>query len=325
MPMMAPTLPLTFEDIISAAARLRGVTRRTPVIQKSELDNVAGNLLFVKCENLQQAGAFKLRGAYNRLSQLSEDERSRGVVAFSSGNHAQGVALAAHLLGIEATIVMPDDAPTTKIEATRSQGARVVSYKRASEDREKIANEISARTGAVLVPPFDDYRIMAGQGTAALELLQEVPDLDALLVPLGGGGLLAGSAVVAKHERPRLALFGVEPQAGNDWQLSWQRGEIVTIAEPETIADGLRVHSPGKLTWPVVRVLADGVLTVSDEEIKTAMRLWLEQTQQIVEPSGAAALAAALSGKVPFQGKRVGVILSGGNVDKELFAQLVAP
>jgi threo-3-hydroxy-L-aspartate ammonia-lyase len=324
MALMAATPPLTFEDVQTAAQRLRGVVERTPVVRSEALDAQAGNQLYIKCENLQRIGAFKLRGAYNRMAQLEAHERERGVVAFSSGNHAQGVALAAQMLGIAATIVMPADAPLTKLNATRGYGANVITYDRARENRELIAGEIAARTHATLVPPFDDYRIMAGQGTTALELLEDVPDLDALLVPLGGGGLLAGCAVASKHLRPQLLLFGVEPETGNDWQLSWQRGEPQHIEPPRSIADGLCATTPGALTWPIVRALADGVLTVSDAQLRAAMRALLECTRLTVEPSGAAGLAAALFEKTPLRGKKVGVILSGGNVDADTFARLIS-
>jgi threo-3-hydroxy-L-aspartate ammonia-lyase len=321
--MRAPS-PLTFEDVQAAAERLRGIVQRTPVVRADDLDARASNRLFIKCENLQRAGAFKLRGAYNRMAQLSAQERSRGVVAFSSGNHAQGVALAAQLLDMAATIVMPADAPATKLAATREYGATVVTYDRLHEDRELISAELCSRTNSTLVPPFDDYRIMAGQGTAALELLEDVPDLDALFVPLGGGGLLAGSAVASKHLRPELLLYGVEPEAGNDWQLSWQRGERQQIELPETIADGLRVTAPGALTWPIARSLADGILTVSDEQIRAAMRALHECLGLTVEPSGAVGLAAALFSKTPLRGKRIGIILSGGNVDPDTFGRLIS-
>lgn len=316
-------MSLTIDDVRAAALRLRGIAERTPVVHSAELDAHAGNALFIKCENSQRGGAFKFRGAYNRIAQLSDDERHRGVVAFSSGNHAQGVALAAKLLGVNATIVMPADAPATKLRATREYGASVITYDRLTQDREAIAHEISARTHAILVPPFDDYRIMAGQGTAALELFEEVPDLDALLVPLGGGGLLAGSSVVARHERPELLIYGVEPAAANDWQISFERGERHVIADPETIADGLRSPSPGELTWPIVHALANGVLTVSDDEIRAAMRAAFDHAALVLEPSGSVALAAALAAKLPLHGKRVGIIASGGNVDRDNFQRLV--
>lgn len=314
---------LTIDDVRAAALRLQGVAARTPVVTSDELNQLAGNSLFIKCENSQRGGAFKFRGAFNRMAQLSEEERARGVVAFSSGNHAQGVALAAKLLGIDATIVMPADAPTTKLRATREYGATVITYDRQTQDREAIAHEIAARTHAVLVPPFDDYRVMAGQGTAALELFEEVPELDALVVPLGGGGLLSGSSVVARHERPDVLIYGVEPTAGNDWQLSFERGEPQTIDDPETIADGLRSPSPGELTWPIVHGFVNGVLTVSDNEIRAAMRAAFEHAELVLEPSGSVALAAAIARKLPVHRKRVGIIASGGNVDRDTFEHLV--
>jgi threonine dehydratase len=314
---------LSFDDIREAAARLRGVAERTPVLRSAALDDLAGNALFVKCENRQRGGAFKFRGAYNRLAQLSAHERRRGVVAFSSGNHAQGVALAAKLLGIEATIVMPADAPVAKLAATRDHGAHVVTYDRRREDRQQIAREICARTHGTLVPPFDDYRIMAGAGTTALELLEDVPDLDAIATPLGGGGLLAGSAVAATHMRPEIRLFGVEPEAGNDWQLSFQKGTPQRIGFPDTIADGLQAATPGELTWPIVHALVERILTVSDDQMRAAMREAHEHLQIVVEPSGVVALAAALVRKLPLKGCRVGIIISGGNVDSADFDTVV--
>ncbi len=321
---MAAPPSLSFDDVRAAAERLRGVAQRTPVVRDAYLDTVAGNSLFIKCENQQRAGAFKFRGAYNRLAQLSKEERARGVVAFSSGNHAQGVALAAKLLGINATIVMPADAPATKLSATREYGATVVTYDRHTEDREAIAADIAARTAATLVPPFDDYRIMAGQGTAALELFEEIANLDALFVPLGGGGLLAGCAVVAKHLRPGTLVYGVEPEGGNDWQLSFERGERQRIPPPTTIADGLLAPTPGALTWPIVHTLVTGVLTVSDDEIRAAMRSAHEHPGLILEPSGAVSLAAALAHKSQHRGKRIGIVVSGGNVDRDVFERVLA-
>ncbi|MBV8667723.1 MAG: pyridoxal-phosphate dependent enzyme [Candidatus Eremiobacteraeota bacterium] len=314
---------LTFDDIRAAADRLRGVAEHTPVLRSNELDDIAGNTLFVKCENRQHGGAFKFRGAYNRLSQLSTDERRRGVVAFSSGNHAQGVALAAKLLGIDATIVMPQDAPVAKLEATRRHGAQVVTYDRRRDDREQIARDLCARAQGTLVPPFDDYRVMAGQGTTALELLEDEPDLDAIATPLGGGGLLAGCAVAARHLRPQIRIFGVEPEAGNDWQLSFQHGTRERIGFPDTIADGLQAMSPGELTWPIVHALAEQIVTVSDEEIRSAMADAHELLQMVVEPSGAVALAAALCRKLPLQGARLGIVITGGNVDADTFERIV--
>src|SRR5579872_144741 len=315
---------LRFDDVRAAALRLEGVAWRTPVLHDPDIDELAHNVLLFKCENLQRVGAFKFRGAYNRLAQLSDEESERGVVAFSSGNHAQGVALAARLLGIAATIVMPKDASRLKLQTTRRHGATVVTYDRKTEDRESIARQISNESHATLVPPYNDFRIMAGQGTAALELLEDVPGLDALLVPLGGGGLLAGSVVAAKALQPSIRVYGVEPEGGDDWARSWRENKAVSIAPPDTIADGLRVETPGDLTWPVVHALADGVLTVSDSDIRRAMRLLMEQLKIVVEPSGAVGVAAATFGKLPFEGKRVGIIISGGNVDLVRLCRLLS-
>lgn len=315
---------LSIDDIRAAARRLEGIARKTPVVHATALDQVAGNALFLKCENAQLVGAFKFRGAYNALSQLSDEQRSRGVVTFSSGNHAQGIALAAKMLGIAAAVVMPVNAPKVKLEATRAHGAKIVLFDPAKEQREDVAARLVAETGAQLVPPFDDYRIMAGQGTAALELLEEVGDLDILLAPVGGGGLLAGCSTVARALRPSIRVYGVEPEGANDWQLSFERGEPTEIAEANTIADGLRPRAPGKLTWPIVREHADGIITVSDEAIRQAMRALHELAALAVEPSGAAAVAAALSRRVGVSGKRIGAIVSGGNVDPQTFEQLIA-
>ncbi|TAM59333.1 pyridoxal-phosphate dependent enzyme [bacterium] len=312
------------EDVRAAAKRLAGVAHRTPVVRVHALDERAGAQLFLKCENLQRVGAFKFRGAYNALSQLDAGERAKGVLAFSSGNHAQGVALAARLLGIAATIVMPNDAPASKLAATRGYGAEVVQYDRYQVNREELAHELQARTGATLIPPYDDPRIMSGQGTTALELLEEVPDLDVLLVPTGGGGLLSGCTVAATALRPGIAVYGVETEAGNDWWQSWQRGERVEIGVPKTIADGMQTTSPGRLTFPIVRALAAGIVLVSDEEVTQALRLLLERGKLLAEPSGATSLAAALYGKVDLAGKKAGIVISGGNVDMSRLATLIA-
>jgi len=313
---------LTIDDIRTAARRLAGVARRTPVVRSAALDAIAGNSIFFKCENAQFAGAFKFRGAYNALAQLSEADRERGVVTFSSGNHGQGIALAASMLRMRAAVIMPRGAPAVKLDATRRHGAEIVLYDPASQDRESVARSLAAERGALLVPPFDDLRIMAGQGTVALELIEEVPDLDVLLVPVGGGGLLAGCAVTLRALRPEAKVFGIEPSGADDWRQSWQRGERIAIAEAKTIADGLRPTAPGKLTWPIVRAHADGILTVSDEEIVSAMRALLVHARVRAEPSGAAAPAAALSQSLDVQGARVGVVISGGNVDPQAFADL---
>jgi threonine dehydratase len=273
---------------------------------------------------LQRMGAFKFRGAYNRLVQLDPAARVRGVVAFSSGNHAQGVALAAKLLGIPATIVMPTDAPAAKLAATRGYGAEVVLYDRFTMNRAEIAQSIAAERGATLVPPYDDPAIIAGQGTTALELIEDVGPLDVLLVCTGGGGLLSGCALAATKLSPGIAVYGVEPEAGDDWVQSLARNERVTIPVPDTIADGMQTQSPGELTFPIVQALCAGVVTVSDDELRDAMRFAFERLKLVIEPSGVAGLAAALTGRVEVRGKRVGVTLSGGNVDAATFAGLIA-
>ncbi len=288
------------------------------------LDDRTGANVFLKCENLQRMGAFKFRGAYNRIVALNVDERRRGVVAFSSGNHAQGVALAAQLLGAPATIVMPADAPAAKMAATRGYGAEVVTYDRKTMNRGEIAAQLAGERGATLVPPYDDPAIIAGQGTAALELCQEVPDLDVLLVPTGGGGLLAGSAIAATQAVPNIHVYGVEPEAGDDWVQSLARGERVTIPVPDTIADGQQTTAPGILTFPIVRRLCAGVVTVSDDDLRAAMRFAFERLKLVIEPSGAAGLAAVLQAKVDVRGQRVGVIISGGNVDPKAYAAILA-
>lgn len=321
--MRAAVFAATFADVRSAAERLRGVAHRTPVVTSRTLDVRTGSTAFLKCENLQRMGAFKFRGAYNRIVQLDAAERRGGVVAFSSGNHAQGVALSARLLGIPATIVMPSDAPAAKIAATRGYGAEIVTYERATMNRAEIAQSIARERGATIVPPYDDPRIIAGGGTTALELLEDCGSLDVLLVCLGGGGLLAGCALAATARAPRIAVYGVEPAAGDDWVQSWDRGEIVSIPLPRTIADGQQTQAPGALTWPIVRALCAGVVTVTDDEIRAAMKFAFERLKLVVEPSGASALAALLTGKVDLRGKRVGVTISGGNVDPQIFAEAI--
>jgi len=314
----------TFADVRAAAERLYGVAHRTPVVTSRTLDERTGATAFLKCENLQRMGAFKFRGAYNRIVQLDAPARRAGVVAFSSGNHAQGVALSARLLGTPATIVMPSDAPAAKVAATRGYGAEIVTYERATMNRAEIAASIARERGATIVPPYDHPHIVAGQGTAALELIDATGPLDVLLVPLGGGGLLAGCALAAAECAPRCAVYGVEPAAGDDWVQSWERGEIVTIALPQTIADGQQTQAPGTLTWPIVRALCAGVVTVTDDEIRAAMKFAFERLKLVVEPSGACALAALLHGRVGVRGQRVGVMISGGNVDPRMFADAIA-
>ena len=314
---------ISIDDVRDAARRIGGVAHRTPVITSAALDAMSGRSLFIKCENFQRVGAFKFRGAYNALSRLSDDAKERGVVAFSSGNHAQGVALAAKLLGIPAAIVMPDYASLIKLEATRGYGAEVVTYGR-GESRESIAGRLAKDRGRTVIPPFDHPDIVAGQGTAALELFEDVADLDALVTPVGGGGLISGCAIVAKAMRPGIAVVGAEPQAGDDWSRSRRAGKPVTIDEPDTIAEGLRTTSPGDVTWPIANRLVDDFVTVSDEEIRDAMRALFGRAKIVVEPAGAVPVAAALAGKAGAPGSRVGVVISGGNVDADTFARLIS-
>jgi threonine ammonia-lyase medium form len=317
-------LAITFDDVQAAAARLRGIAHRTPVLTSRTVDELSGYEVYFKCENLQRAGAFKFRGAYNALAQLSQAERKRGVVAFSSGNHAQGVAYAAKLLGMPATIVMPTDAPAAKLAATRGYGAEVQFYDRLSEDRVQMARELAEARGAALLPSFDHPQVMAGQGTAALELLADVPDLDVLVAPIGGGGLLSGCATAAKGLKPDMRVLGVETEAGNDWWLSFQADERVKIDPPDTIADGIRLQQPGELTFPVVRALVEAIILVSDAEVIEAMKLLLLRMKILAEPTGAVAPAAVLQQRVGPAGSKVGVIISGGNVDAPLLAKLLA-
>jgi len=306
---------ITFNDILKARDRLQGIAHRTPVLTSRQFNEQAGCEVFFKAENLQRAGAFKFRGAYNKIASLTDEERQRGVLAYSSGNHAQATALAARLFGVPAVIVMPEDAPKAKVAATRGYGAEVIFYNRYTESREAVGERLCRERAMTLVPPFDDYLVMAGQGTAALEFLEDVPDLDFLLTPCSGNGLLAGCAVAAKHLRPQIRLFGVEPEAGNDTWQSFRKGERVEIPVPQTIADGLQTSAPGKLTFPLVRELVEDILLVSDEELIETIRFVLERMKVLVEPSGAAAAAAVRHRKFDFGGRRVGVVLSGGNVD----------
>lgn len=316
---------LTLDFIREAHARIASRVHRTPVMSSRAFDEAAGREVFFKCENFQRGGAFKMRGATNKILALDAAERARGgVAAFSSGNHAQAVALAARDAGVRAVIVMPQDAPRAKVEATRGYGAQVIFYDRQRDDREAVAREVAERESLVLVPPYDDYYVMAGQGTCALELLEETPALDALVVPCGGGGLFAGASVAAKGVRAEIRCFGVEPETGDDTRQSFLRGERVTIAPPPTIADGARVQSPGALTFPYVQQHAEDVLTVSDAEIVAAMKFLLFRLKLLVEPTGALAAAALLFNKLPPDIRRVGVVLSGGNVDPHLLAELVS-
>jgi len=311
-------------DVAAAAQRLAGVAHRTPIVTSRTLDERTGATAFLKCEQFQRGGAFKFRGAYNRLVRLDPRARAGGAVAYSSGNHAQGVALAARALGIAATIVMPSDAPAAKLAATRGYGARVVTYERATEDRDALARAVAGDLGATLVAPYDDPDVIAGQGTVARELLEDVPDLDALLVCVGGGGLLAGCALAAEAATPGLELWGVEPAAGDDFARSLRVGRRVEIAVPNTLADGMRTTAPGRLTFPIVARRCAGIVTVTDDELRAAMWFAFERLKLVLEPSGAAALAALLGGKFRARGRRVGVTLSGGNVDRAAYAALLA-
>jgi threonine dehydratase len=316
------TPTVTFNDIEDASARIRPIAKRTPVMTSRGFDAAAGFQAFFKCENLQTGGAFKIRGASNFVSRLSPDQLKRGVVAYSSGNHAQAVAIAARAWGSTATLVMPLDAPRSKVEATRAQGARIVTYDRLREDRTVIGKKIATETGATLIPPFDHPWTIAGQGTAALELLEDIPDLDALLVPVGGGGLISGCSIAAKHLRPGIRVIGVEPADANDTLLSLEQGRRVEIPPPKTIADGLRSPSPGELTFPIIQRNVERVVLVTDAEILDAMKFLLLRLKILVEPSGAVTAAAALSGKLPAGLGRVGLVLSGGNVDLDVIKGL---
>ena len=305
-----------------AASRIIPLAKRTPVLTSPDLDSLCGLNVYVKCENLQRGGAFKIRGASNLILSLSPEQLRNGVVAFSSGNHAQATAIAAKFVNAPATIVMPEDAPRSKMEPTRAQGARIVTYNRFTDDREAIAAAIMKETNGVLVPPYDHPMIMAGQGTAALELMEDSPAFDALVVCIGGGGLFSGCSTIAKDINPAIRVFGVEPELANDTWLSLQKGERVTIAPPDTIADGLRSPSPGKLTFPIVQKNVERILLVTEEEIRSTMRFLMEKLHIVVEPSGAVALAAVMHGKLPAGIRTAGVILSGGNVDFDFLKTL---
>lgn len=319
-----PKLAVSFGDVEEAAGRLEGLAHRTPVLRSTTLDGRVGCSVFLKAENFQRGGAFKFRGAYNKVASLSPDERAAGLVAYSSGNHAQAVALAASLHGVPATILMPSDAPASKMEATRGYGAEVVTYDRYAEDRVALGEELARERKASLVPPYDDPMIIAGQGTAALELLEEAGPLDLLLVPVGGGGLISGCATASAALSPSTSVIGVEPEAGDDTRQSLESGYRVGIEVPRTIADGLQGNIPGGLTFPIVQRLVDRIVTVTDEQIVEAMVFLHERLKIVVEPSGAVGVAALLSGAVPApSGRRVGVVISGGNVGATRFAELI--
>jgi len=317
-------LSINHVDIAAAAARLAGIAHRTPVATSRTANERTGAQLFFKCENLQRMGAFKFRGAYNALSQFTPEQRRAGVVAFSSGNHAQAIAMSARLLGIPATILMPKDAPQMKVDATRGYGAEVQLFDRYKEDREAIGRKLADERGMTLIPPFDHPHVMAGQGTAALELIEDAGPTDVLLVCVGGGGLISGCAVAAKHALPQCRVIGVEPEAGNDVQQSLRRGEIVHIDVPRTVADGAQTQAPGRFTFPVIQALVDDVLTVTDQQLVSTMRFFAERMKMVVEPTGCLAAAAALEGALDVRGKKVGVILSGGNIDVDRYAALLS-
>ncbi|CAM5400919.1 serine/threonine dehydratase [Streptomyces spiroverticillatus] len=318
------TLPVTLDDVRDAAARLKGVVHRTPVLRSRTLDERVGAQVHLKCENFQRIGAFKIRGAYNAVSRLSPEQLAKGVAAFSSGNHAQAVALAARELGTSAVILMPEDAPRSKVEATLGYEAEIVTYDRYEGDRIVLGSTLAAERGLTLIPPYDHPHVIAGQGTAALELVEETGELGALLAPVGGGGLIAGSSTVVKGLHGNTRVVGVEPEAGDDTRQSLAAGRRITVPVPRTIADGQAIQSPGELTFEINRQLVDEVVLVTDDQIREAMRFAFERLKIVVEPSGATGLAALLAGQVTDLPERVGVIVSGGNIDTARFTELCA-
>lgn len=317
------TETLQYSDVEQAAARIDGAAHRTPVLTSSTFDARTGATVFFKCENYQRMGAFKFRGAYNAIARFSDEQRAAGVLTFSSGNHAQAIALSARLAGIRATIIMPKDAPALKVQATREYGGEVIFYDRYTENREEIGRRLAEERGMTLIPPYDHPDVICGQGTAAKELFEEAGELEVLLVPLGGGGLLAGSALAASGLSPTCKVIGVEPEAGNDGQQSLRKGEIVHIGVPDTIADGAMVTHVGEHNFEVIRRRVDDIVTVSDARLVETMKFFAERMKMVVEPTGCLGAAAALHGVYPVAGKRVGVLISGGNVDLSRFAQLV--
>lgn len=321
--MTSPLLP-TYDDVVAAAARIQAVANRTPVLTSRTVNEAFGAELFFKCENMQRMGAFKFRGAYNALAQFTPEQRRAGVVAFSSGNHAQAIALAARLLDIPATIVMPHDAPAAKVAATKGYGGNVVGYDRYTEDREQIGRDLAEKHGLTLIPPYDHRDVIAGQGTAAKELFEETGPLDAFFVCLGGGGLLAGSALATRALAPQCALYGVEPEAGNDGQQSFRSGAIVNIATPATIADGAQTQHLGELTFPIIQRDVDDILTVSDDELISCMRFFAERMKIVVEPTGCLGFAAARNMQEQLRGKKVGILISGGNIDLTRLSHFLA-
>jgi threo-3-hydroxy-L-aspartate ammonia-lyase len=313
----------TFDDVADAASRIAGVAHRTPVLTSRTADERVGASIFFKCENFQRMGAFKFRGAYNAISHFDAEQRKGGVLTYSSGNHAQAIALSARLAGIHATIVMPHDAPAAKVEATKGYGGEVITYDRYKEDREELGRRLAQERGMTLIPPYDHPHVIAGQGTAAKELIEEVGALDMLVVCLGGGGLLGGSALSAAALSPSCEIIGVEPEAGNDGQQSLARGEIVHIDVPKTIADGAATPHLGSYNFPIIQRLVKRIETVSDAQLIDTMRFFAQRMKMVVEPTGCLAAAAVLNGIVPVKGKRVGVLISGGNVDLSRFAEFL--
>ncbi|MGW3208110.1 threo-3-hydroxy-L-aspartate ammonia-lyase [Streptomyces sp. NPDC001135] len=321
--MAAAASRVTFDDVRAAAARIEGVAHRTPVLTSRTLNALVGAEVFIKCENFQRAGAFKIRGAYNAAARLSPEQLAKGIAAYSSGNHAQATALAARELGTSAVILMPEDAPRSKREATAGYGAEIVTYDRYTQDRTALGTALAEDRGLVLIPPYDHPDVIAGQGTAALELLDETGPLDALVVPVGGGGLIAGSATAAKALHPGVRVIGVEPEEGDDTRRSLECGTRVTLPVPRTIADGQALPTPGEITFEINRRLVDAIALVSDADIVSAMRFAFERLKIVLEPSGATGLAALLAGRVDDLPPRIGVIASGGNIDTRRFTELV--
>jgi len=322
--MTTSPLAVNYADIAAAARRIEGVAHRTPVLTSRQADDISGAQVFFKCENFQRVGAFKFRGAYNAISCLSDEQKRRGVVAFSSGNHAQGMALAARMLGVKVVIVMPTDAPAMKLAATREYGAEIILYNRQTEDREVIAAQLGQERGLAVIPAYDHADVIAGQGTAVKELIEEVGPLDYLFVCTGGGGLLSGSAIAAAQLSPDCVVIGVEPEAGNDAQRSLRSGQIVHIDVPATIADGAQTQHIGKLVLPILQAYVKDIVTVSDDQLRAQIRFFAERMKMVVEGAGALAAAAVLNKVVDVAGKKVGVVVSGGNIDMALFAECMA-
>ncbi len=315
---------VTFEDVLAAQARIGILAQQTPVVTSRLFDQAARLDAYFKCENLQRGGAFKIRGAANFMLSLTEAERKRGIVTASSGNHAQAVAIVAAHLGVSATIVMPSDAPRAKVDSTLAYGPKVIFFDRLRERRDEIAARAAEQTGGIMLPAFDHPWVVAGQGTAALELLREHPELEVILVPTGGGGLLAGTLIVAHQINPQIKVYGVEPELADDWRQSLELGAPIEIPPPPTIADGLRTPMPGKVTFPIVHELAAGILTVSEDQIKSTVRFLLTRLKLVVEPSGAVAAAAALHQKSPVSSRSAGILLTGGNIDFNVLAGICA-